>query len=147
MSSDGIIRSDFFSNLWSQSSNVTFSLSVIIDHHLIQSLYSLFRSCLCQVWTYINSHVSRAVRVIVKNISIKLDLMFYCVSVYFTSNLSESQLLTNDYAQTAAHLWGGGWLGDRDLILTMSDREQWLDDITCSGTERVELWMSLPFCW
>lgn len=36
------------------------------------------------------------------------------------------------------YLYNGGWLGDRDLILAMSERELWLD-ITWSGTERVEL--------
>lgn len=45
-----------------------------------------------------------------------------------------------------SYLEGGGTLGERDRALFISaDREQWLDDITCSGTDNVELWKSLPF--
>lgn len=45
-----------------------------------------------------------------------------------------------------SYLEGGGTLGDRDRALLISaDLEQWLEDITCSGTDNVELWKSLPF--
>lgn len=45
-----------------------------------------------------------------------------------------------------SYLEGGGTLGERERALLMSaDREQWFDDITCSGTDNVELWKSLPF--
>lgn len=45
-----------------------------------------------------------------------------------------------------SYLEGGGTLGERDRARLISDdREQWLDDITCSGTDSVELWKSLPF--
>lgn len=44
------------------------------------------------------------------------------------------------------YLEGGGTLGERDRArLISADREQWLEDITCSGTDNVELWKSLPF--
>lgn len=44
------------------------------------------------------------------------------------------------------YLEGGGTLGERDRArLISADREQWLDDMTCSGTDSVELWKSLPF--
>lgn len=47
---------------------------------------------------------------------------------------------------TVSYLEGGGTLGERDrALLTSADREQWFDDITCSGTDNVELWKSLPF--
>lgn len=46
----------------------------------------------------------------------------------------------------AGYLEGGGTLGERDRTRFISaDREQWLDDMTCSGTDKVELWKSLPF--
>lgn len=45
-----------------------------------------------------------------------------------------------------SYLVGGGTLGERDRArLISADREQWFDDITCSGTDNVELWKSLPF--
>lgn len=54
---------------------------------------------------------------------------------------------------TTIYLCNGGTLGDHDLVLPIlsprwgePDREQWLDDITCSGTDNVELWRSLPLC-
>lgn len=48
--------------------------------------------------------------------------------------------------QNSSYLEGGGTLGERDRALFISaDREQWLDDITCSGTDNVELWKSRPF--
>lgn len=41
---------------------------------------------------------------------------------------------------TVSYLEGGGTLGERDRTLLISaDREQWFDDITCSGTDNVEL--------
>lgn len=52
-----------------------------------------------------------------------------------------------------SYLCGGGTLGDHDLVLPITstrwgdpDGEQWLDDITCSGTDNVELWRSRPLC-
>ncbi len=48
--------------------------------------------------------------------------------------------------ESLIYLEGGGTLGERDRgRLISADREQWLDDITCSGTDNVELWKSLPF--
>lgn len=45
-----------------------------------------------------------------------------------------------------SYLEGGGTLGERERArLISADREQWFDDITCSGTDNVELWKSLPF--
>ena len=42
-----------------------------------------------------------------------------------------------------SYLCGGGTLGDQDLVLPITsgdpDGEQWYDDITCSGTDNVEL--------
>lgn len=52
-----------------------------------------------------------------------------------------------------SYLCGGGTLGDHDLVLPITstrwgdpDGEQWFDDITCSGTDKVELWRSRPLC-
>lgn len=48
--------------------------------------------------------------------------------------------------ESFSYLEGGGTLGERERARFMSaDREQWLDDITCSGTDNVELWKSRPF--
>lgn len=47
---------------------------------------------------------------------------------------------------TLSYLCGGGTLGDHDLVLPIAstrcgdpDGEQWFEDITCSGTDKVEL--------
>lgn len=52
-----------------------------------------------------------------------------------------------------SYLCGGGTLGDHDLVLPITSTrwgdpvgEQWFDDITCSGTDNVELWRSRPLC-
>lgn len=58
------------------------------------------------------------------------------------SDMAQSLVSWYTLTHTAAHLKGSVWFGERDLILTTSDREMWLDDISCSDTERAE---SRPF--
>ena len=70
---------------------------------------------------------------------------------YFTGSIALKFIYL--HVSITVYLCGGGTLGDHDLVRPIlsprwgdPDREQWLDDITCSGTDSVELWRSLPLC-